>query len=110
MSFIGYPADFVGRNMGISTHHPGNAKGFGKWNLASVKSGVRSGRFFRLTTRAAPRIRLFALTIIVVPTLSAQKSRLPLFFSKESQAGIFVGKTGINGEHLSSLLTRNSIL
>jgi len=70
------------------TNSIGDPEGFRDGNMATVKEGVRSSRFFMLATGTPARIGRFPLAVICMPAFPAGIAILPLLRGNETQDGI----------------------
>jgi hypothetical protein len=70
------------------TNRVGDAKGFCDWDMATMKEGVGSSRFFMLATGTPARVRRFPLAVICMPAFPAVIAIRPLLTGNETQTSI----------------------
>ena len=70
------------------TNRVGDAKGFYDRDMATMKEGVGSSRFFMLATGTPSRIRRFPLAKICMPAFPASIAIRPLLTGNKTQTGI----------------------
>ena len=70
------------------TNRVGDTKGFCDWDMATMKQGVGSSRFFMLATGTPARVRRFPLAVICMPAFPAGIAIRPLLTGNETQTGI----------------------
>jgi hypothetical protein len=90
LACIKLPGQLIGGNFRVMADLVSQPESLCQRQVAAMENSMGSGRFFMFTAGAPPGIRLFAIAVIIVAALPANKALIPFFPCNEFKAPVFI--------------------